>query len=345
MTGFLNIAMIGAGRIGWVHARNIMVHPRTNLVAVADAIADAAQALASETGASVREVDAIFADETIDAVVVASPTDTHSDMILRATAAGKAVFCEKPIDLDLANARQTCAAVDATGVPVMMGFNRRFDPNFQALKAALDSGQIGKAEMLTLTSFDPGPPPVSYIARSGGLFKDMMIHDLNMVCWIMGGLPETVQAMGACLVDPAIAKAGDIDTALVTMRFADGRVAVVKNSRRAAHGYDQRIELLGSDGMLEAGNVLENTVIRSGRAGVVHAKPENFFLQRYHRAYEIAWDGFVTCVLAQTQPPVTARDGLNALLLAEIAGEALRIGGPVSVSDWTMTQEDAGDEQ
>lgn len=327
----LKVGLIGAGRIGQVHARGIASNPNSEVFAIADVMPEAATALAASTGARVASVDEILGDPEIGAILIAASTNTHADLIERGTAAGKAVFCEKPIDLDLSRALECRRAAATTGQPVMLGFNRRFDPNFAALKAALDAGEIGRAELLTLTSFDPAPPPISYIKVSGGLFKDMMIHDFDMACWLMGEMPEWVSASGSCLVDPAIAEAGDIDTAVVTLHFSEGRLAVIKNSRRAAFGYDQRIELLGSEGMLEAGNMLENTVIRSTGSGVVSAKPQHFFLERYMRAYEIEWGHFVDAVLNDAPLPATIEDGVNALALAEAAGEALRRGTTVAV--------------
>ncbi|CAB3727313.1 Myo-inositol 2-dehydrogenase [Paraburkholderia rhynchosiae] len=272
----LNIALLGAGRSGQIHARSIAVHPDSHLAAVADVVADAARKLAAAYGAEARSVDDILADPAIDAVLIATSTDTHADLMERATIAGKAVLCEKPVDLSLERAQACQASVNRTGRTVMIGFNRRFDPNFAALKSAPDAGEIGKAELLTITSFDPAPPPLSYIKVSGGLYRDMMIHDFDTACWLMGGAPTRIFATGASLVDPQIGAAGDVDTAVATLFWEDGRIAVIKNSRRAGYGYDQRIELLGSGGLLSAQNVLENTVERISEAGAGAAKPVHF---------------------------------------------------------------------
>lgn len=328
----LNIGLLGAGRIGHVHAKSISAHPGSALVAVSDVNAEAAGGLAASHGAAARTTDAILADPGIDAVLIATSTDTHADLIEAATAAGKAVLCEKPVDLDLARALRCQEAVTRAGRPVMMGFNRRFDPNFAALKAAVDGGEVGAPELLSVTSFDPAPPPVAYVKVSGGLFRDMMIHDFDMVTWVMGGLPESVTAAGSSIVDPAIGAAGDVDTAIVTLRYADGRLAVIKNSRRAVYGYDQRIELLGSEGLLSAGNMLENTVSKATASGVVSAKPEFFFLERYMRAYSAEWAAFVTAVETGSTPPVTLADGINALALAEAATLSARSGESVQVA-------------
>lgn len=328
----LRIGLLGAGRIGNVHAKAITAHEGSQLVAVSDVNMEAASKLAAQYGAEPCSSEAIISDASIDAVLIATSTDTHSDLIEAATKSGKAVLCEKPVDLSLERALACRKAVATTGRPVMIGFNRRFDPNFAALKAAVDAGEIGKTELLSVTSFDPAPPPVSYIKVSGGLFRDMMIHDFDMASWIMGGLPETVTAVGSSIVDPAIGAAGDVDTAVVTLHYGDGRIAVIKNSRRAVYGYDQRLELLGSDGLLSAGNVIENTVVKSTKAGVTAAKPEFFFLERYMRAYAAEWAAFVEAVEAGNALPVSLEDGVNALVLAEAATASAKSRLPVKVS-------------
>lgn len=333
----LNVALFGAGRIGKVHAASIKSDPRAQLVAVTDVMEDAAHALAAEHVIKVLTADEILADASIDAILIASSTNTHADLIERGVAAGKAVFCEKPIDLDLQRALKVRAGVAASGKPVMMGFNRRFDPNFATLKAAFVAGEIGKGELLAVTSYDPAPPPVSYIKVSGGLFRDMMIHDFDMCCWLFG-LPEKVTATGSCLVDPAIGEAGDVDTAVVILHYADGRIATIRNSRRAVFGYDQRLELLGSDGMLSVSNQLETTVSKSTTAGVSSAKPQLFFLERYMRAYETEWAAFLDALTNGTAMPATVQDGVNALALAEAANLSLKAGRTVALTaDMTGT--------
>ncbi|MBL8563234.1 MAG: inositol 2-dehydrogenase [Gemmobacter sp.] len=327
----LKVGLLGAGRIAGVHATAISGNPGSALVAVSDINAEAAAALAAQCGAEARSTDAILNDAAIDAVLIATSTDTHSDLIERATAAGKAVLCEKPVDLSLARALACQTA--ATGKPVMIGFNRRFDPNFAALKAAADRGEIGKAELLSITSFDPAPPPVAYIKVSGGLFRDMMIHDFDMANFIMGAAPVTVSAVGTSIVDPAIGAAGDVDTAVVTLTYADGRIAVIKNSRRAVYGYDQRVELLGSEGLLQAQNMLENTVVKSTTSGVTGAKPTYFFLERYMPAYAAEWAAFVAAVNGGSALPVTLADGVAALAMAEAATRSAQTGAPVALAD------------
>ena len=328
----LKVGLLGAGRIGQVHAVNIAGNLRSTLVAVADVYPQAAETLAAKYGAEARSVDDVLNDPDIDAVLIASSTDTHSDLIEAATAAGKAVLCEKPVDLSLERAKACLEAAAQTGKPVMIGFNRRFDPNFGALKAASAAGEIGKAELLSITSFDPAPPPVSYIKVSGGLFRDMMIHDFDMANFVMGERPVTIRAVGSSIVDPEIGEAGDVDTAVVTMTYADGKIAVIKNSRRAVYGYDQRVELLGSEGLLQAENMLENTVVKSTTAGVASAKPTYFFLERYMPAYAVEWEAFVAAMLDGAPMPVTLEDGIAALAMAEAATESAKSGKAVEVT-------------
>jgi myo-inositol 2-dehydrogenase/D-chiro-inositol 1-dehydrogenase len=305
--------------------------PRSELVAVTDVMGAAAEALAREHGVAARDADDILADSSIGAILIASSTNTHADLIEAGAKAGKAIFCEKPIDLDLARALKVGEIAAAHDKPVMMGFNRRFDPHFAGLKAALDAGEIGRAEMLAVTSFDPAPPPVEYIKVSGGLYRDMMIHDFDM-CAFLFGMPETVMAHGSNLVDPAIGAAGDVDTAVVVLTYADGRLATIRNSRRAPYGYDQRIEVLGSEGLLSAENERETTVSRATSAGVVSAKPVYFFLERYMRAYAVEWAAFVDAVEGGKPVPATVQDGVNALALAEAANRSLAEGRPVAVA-------------
>lgn len=327
----MKAALFGAGRIGKVHAASIKMDPRSELVAVTDVMQDAAGALAREHGITVRSPEEILADTSIDAILIASSTNTHAELIEAGVKAGKAIFCEKPIDLSLERALKVREIAAGSGKPVMMGFNRRFDPNFAALKTALDAGEVGKGEMLAVTSYDPAPPPVSYIKVSGGLFRDMMIHDFD-ICAFLFGMPQSVMAHGACLVDPEIGAAGDIDTAVVVLTYADGRIATIRNSRRAPYGYDQRVEVLGSEGTLAAENELENTVVKSTTAGTVSAKPVHFFLERYMRAYGIEWSAFVDAVVEGKPVPATIQDGVNALALAEAANRSLAQGRPVEIT-------------
>ena len=329
----LKVGLLGAGRIGQVHAAVIAAHEGSTLAAISDVYAPAAEELAAKYHAQMRSSDEIIADDTIDAVLIATSTDTHSDLIEAATQAGKVVMCEKPVDLSLERARACLEVVSATGRPVMIGFNRRFDPSFAAIRDSLAAGQIGKAELLSVTSFDPAPPPVEYIKVSGGMFRDMMIHDFDMTNFIMGETPVSISASGACLVDPEIGRVGDIDTAVVTLSYADGKLAVIKNSRRAAYGYDQRLELLGADGLLQAQNMLENTVVKSTGQGVISAKPTYFFIERYMPAYKAEWAAFVAAVQEGNDMPVSLQDGVQALAMAEAAQRSFDSSRPVRLAD------------
>ena len=329
----LKVGLLGAGRIGQVHAAVVAAHEGSKLAAISDVYAPAAEELAAKYHAQVKSSDEIIADDAINAVLIATSTDTHSDLIEAATQAGKAVMCEKPVDLSLERARACLKVVSATGRPVMIGFNRRFDPSFAAIRDSLAAGQIGKAELLSVTSFDPAPPPVEYIKVSGGMFRDMMIHDFDMTNFIMGETPVSISASGACLVDPEIGRAGDIDTAVVTLSYADGKLAVIKNSRRAAYGYDQRLELLGSDGLLQAQNMLENTVVKSTGQGVISAKPTYFFIERYMPAYKAEWAAFVAAVQEGDDMPVSLQDGVQALAMAEAAQRSFDSSKPVRLAD------------
>ena len=328
----LRFAVIGAGRIGQIHGRNAATLEGAALVAVADALPEAARALAERTGAAVRTPDAILAAGDVDAVLSCSPTDTHADLIARAARAGKAVFCEKPIDLSSANVRDTLKVVEDAGTALMIGFNRRFDPNFAALEARLRAGAAGEVELVTILSRDPGPPPVSYIERSGGLFRDMMIHDFDMARFLLGEEPVAVHALGSSLVDPAIGRAGDVDTAAVQMRTASGKLCQISNSRRATYGYDQRVEVHGSKGMLRVGNVHETTVELADGSGLRADPVQNFFLQRYADAYRRELGAFVHALASGAKPAPSGLDGLRAQRLADAATESAKGGKPVTVA-------------
>lgn len=320
------VALIGAGRIGHIHARNAALHSRLELAGVIDAIDASAQALAAEWNTAVTTLDAVLADPSIRGVIIASSTDTHLDYSLRAAAAGKAIFCEKPIDQDLGRARGAAKAL--TGANMLLAFNRRFDPNFQALKARLDSGAIGSIESLQITSNDPSPPPPSYVAISGGLFKDMAIHDFDMARWLLGEEPVEVYAAGSCLVDPAIGELGDVDTARTVLRTATGRLCVISNSRRSGFGYDQRIEAFASAGMVRADNVTESTVQVWSETGVAADRFQNFFLDRYAEAYRREMDHFAD-MLDGAPAAIGYADGVAALALAEAATESMKAGAPI----------------
>jgi myo-inositol 2-dehydrogenase/D-chiro-inositol 1-dehydrogenase len=271
----ISFCQFGAGRIGAIHAANIASHPDARLHIVVDTDPARAERLAGRYGAAGAAVGSqaeALGDPTADAVVIASSTDTHADLVEAAARAGKAVFCEKPLDLDRRRAEACVAVARKCGVPLMVGFNRRFDPNFALLERQIRDGRIGRLELLTITSRDPAPPPIEYVRRSGGLFRDMMIHDFDMARWLLNEEPVEVFATASVLVDPAIGEAGDVDTAVVTLRTQSGALCQISNSRRAIYGYDQRIEALGSKGALRAENVVESTVsFLSCQAGIRHS--------------------------------------------------------------------------
>jgi myo-inositol 2-dehydrogenase/D-chiro-inositol 1-dehydrogenase len=328
----MRIGLLGAGRIGQIHARSAAAHKTATLAAVFDVDAKAAGAIAAETGAGVaKSVAEIIDDKAIDAVLICTPTDTHADLIERAAKAGKAIFCEKPVDLSAARVRACLKVVADTKAKLMIGFNRRFDPSFATLKKRLEAGEVGKPEIVTILSRDPGPPPLSYIKHSGGLFRDMMIHDLDMARFLLGEEPVEVSAMSACLVDPAIGQAGDIDTAVVTLKTESGRLCQISNSRRATYGYDQRIEVHGSGGMLRAHNLHPTTVEKANGDGFASDPTLHFFLERYAAAYRAEMDTFVAGVTQGKPLAPTGEDGLKALILADAAEESAKSGKSVRV--------------
>jgi myo-inositol 2-dehydrogenase/D-chiro-inositol 1-dehydrogenase len=326
----LNLAIFGAGRIGRIHARNATALPELTLKYIVDPNRAAADALAEQTEAKVVDIDAALGDASITGVIIASATSAHLDQALLAAAAGKGIFCEKPLDLDLGRARK--AAAQLSGKPMLVGFNRRFDPNFAALKARIDSNAIGKLETLNITSHDPGPPPVSYIRVSGGLFKDMTIHDFDMARWLLGAEPTEVFASASCLVDPAIAQAGDVDTARILLRTTTGKLCVISNTRRSGYGYDQRIEAFGSAGTVRADNVLMSTVSMTTEGGSASDALQNFFLDRYAEAYRREMRHFLDILRDGVAPSVGYGDGVASLVLAEAAALSVKNNAPVKVS-------------
>lgn len=327
----IKIGILGCGRIGQVHARTIQRLENAKLVAVSDAFARAAQTLADKTGAAVRTTDDIIASTDIDAVIIGTPTDTHFDIIHAAANAGKAIFCEKPVDLSADRIRDCIDVITATKTPFMTAFNRRFDPGFALLQRRIAAGDIGAVEIVTILSRDPNPPPISYIKSSGGIFRDMMIHDFDMARFLLGEEPVSVYAVGSALVDPEIGKAGDVDTAAVTLTTASGKICQISNSRRATYGYDQRIEVHGSKGMLRAENHREHAIEIATETGFQTAPTLNFFLERYEAAYMAELAHFVTNLAAgQAQNPDIS-DGLRAQLLADAAADSLASGRAITL--------------
>ncbi len=327
----IEVCQFGAGRIGGIHAGNLSAHPGARLRYVVDVNRAAADELAGKHGATVVEADAALADPDVGAVVVASSTATHADLVEASARAGKAIFCEKPIDLDINRVDACLSVVRECGVPMSVGFNRRFDPSFAALHDALGQGRIGKVEMVSITSRDPAPPSLDYIKVSGGLFRDMMIHDFDMARWLLGEDPVEIFATGSCLVDPAIGEAGDIDTALVTLRTASGALCQISNSRRAAYGYDQRAEVLGETGMLRAENLLPTSLEHASARGTMVDPPLYFFLERYADAYRAEISAFIDAVAAGRTPTPGGEDGRAAQALAEAALESCNSGKAVRI--------------
>ena len=323
------VALIGGGRIGRIHAANAAAHPALSLRYVVDPVGDAAAALAARYGAAVATLETALADPAVAGVIIASPTDQHLAHCLQAAAAGKAIFCEKPVDLSLERARSAAGAL--APARLFLGFNRRFDPSFRALRQKLQAGEIGSLETLHIISHDPAPPPVSYIKVSGGLFKDMTIHDFDMARWLLAEPIVEVYAMAACLVDPAIGAADDVDTAKLLLRTAAGRMALISNSRRSGYGYDQRIEAFGSGGSVRADNLTATAVAVWGEEGAVRAPFVNFFLERYAEAYRLEMDHFAA-VLRGEEPAVGFADGVRALEVAEAAARSHATGRPVAIS-------------
>jgi myo-inositol 2-dehydrogenase/D-chiro-inositol 1-dehydrogenase len=325
----LRVALIGAGRIGRIHAANVVAHPELILSHVIDRDAAAAEAAAAGAGARVSSLDGALADPTVYGVIVAGPTHTHLDHCLEAHASGKAIFCEKPLDMALD--RLTAAAGALAGARLFVGFNRRFDPSFRALQQRLAAGAVGALESLQITSNDPAPPPIDYVKVSGGLFKDMAIHDFDMARWLLGEPVSEVFAWGAALVDPAIGAAVDIDTARTVLKTASGRLCVIANSRRSGFGYDQRIEAYGSGGMIRAGNVTETTLQVWSEAGAQADRFQNFFLDRYAAAYAAEMAHFADILAGRATPLIGFEDGVAALALAEAAARSLAENRPVRV--------------
>lgn len=320
------VALFGAGRIGQVHAKNISEHPLSELVSVTDIFYDTAKSLADKYDAEVREASDVFNDKIIDAILIGSSTDTHAELIELAAKSGKFIFCEKPVDLSLERVRECLKVVEENNATLMLGFNRRFDPQFSKVQEMYAAGAIGKAELINITSRDPAAPPVSYIKVSGGLFRDMSIHDLDMACFITGEDPIAVTAAGTCVVDPEIGKAGDIDTAVITLEFPSGCLATINNSRRTTYGYDQRLEIHGEKGMLQVNNILEHQVVTTTNKGPTGAKPQFFFLERYEQAYRAEWSHFIDAIAGNTTLSTTGKDGERSLAIADAALKAMQTG-------------------
>ena len=336
MTTQVNVGLIGAGRIGRVHAENLAFRiPEVNLVAVADVFLEAAEKCAADyqIPSVSQDPQTVFKDENIDAVIICSSTDTHAQFISDAAAAGKHVFCEKPIALDLDTIDQALEAVDKSGVKLQLGFNRRFDPNFKQARDMVAAGKIGTPHIVHVIARDPSPPPIDYIKVSGGIFLDQTIHDFDMARFLIDSEVEELYAIGGVMVDPAIGEAGDIDTALVTLRYANGAIGMIDNSRQAVYGYDQRGEVFGSKGTIVVGNRTPHTAVYSNADSVQLAKPLYFFLERYMDAYLAEMKVFVDCIVQDTPPPVTGIDGRIPVVMGLAAWKSYRENRPVKLNE------------
>lgn len=330
----MNLALFGAGRIGSIHATNLQAIEGIQLRYISDPNPHSAQTLAKRTGAQVANVEEILADKNIDAVVIASSTDTHSQLLLQATQAGKHVFCEKPIDLSLERAKLCQQAVKESGITCMIGFQRRFDPTFYAAKQRLESGEIGNPEILIITSRDPAAPPLDYLKVSGGIFRDMLIHDFDICRWILDDEIISVQASASCLTNPEIRhQANDFDTTAVTLTTRQGRLCQINTSRRAAYGYDQRFEVLGERGMIQCANHRPTEVVVWNNQHISQDLPEHFFLQRYREAYRLEIIHFLDCLTNATKPRTSIDDGVAAQRIADAATLSAQQNKCISLED------------
>ena len=336
----LRVGVIGAGRIGKLHTENLATRiPGATVAAIADVNLKAAQDLADslQVPAAREDYHALLSDPAIDAVTICSSTDTHAKIVVEAAQAGKHIFCEKPIDLGLDKIDAALTAVEKAGVKLQIGFNRRFDPNFRKIHNMVAEGKIGTLHVLRITSRDPAPPPLSYIKTSGGMFLDMTIHDFDMARYLSGSEVEEVYTTAGVMVDPAIGEAGDTDTAIITLRFANGAIGTIDNSRQAIYGYDQRVEVFGSKGMVQAHNNTPDQDIYFDAEGVHSAKPLYFFLERYMESFVVEMKEFVQSIREDTAPPVTGIDGRIPVIMGMAAKKSYLEHRPVRLSEITAS--------
>ena len=336
--GILKIGVVGCGRIGKLHINNLINSvPGVQVVAAADPMLDKSGAREWLAERKITNVSTDFMDvinnPEVDVVFVCSSTDTHCDVSMAAVQAGKHVFCEKPIDYDIDKIKKLLALVEEKGVKFQVGFNRRFDHNHKAVADAVKDGTIGDPHIVIVSSRDPEPPPASYVAVSGGIFYDMMIHDFDMARFLAGSEVTEVNAIGSVLVDPGIGEAGDVDTALVTLKFANGAIGVIDNSRKAVYGYDQRVEVFGSEGCAEDQNDTPNTAVLSTADGAVHGVAYKVMWDRYTGAFVAEMQAFADAVINDKETPVTGEDGLYPVLMATAATKSLHEGRPVKISE------------
>jgi myo-inositol 2-dehydrogenase/D-chiro-inositol 1-dehydrogenase len=332
-TRVVRVGVIGVGRIGRMHADLLARRiPGATVTRVHDALPESARDVAETLGVSAAaDVEELLSASDVDAVAICTSTGTHADLIVAAAEAGKAIFCEKPVSLDLATVDRALAAVDAAGVPFQIGFNRRFDPAHAAVAAAVASGEVGEPQLARITSRDPAPPPIDYIRTSGGIFLDMTIHDFDMARFVVGSEVVEVYARGGVRVDPEIGEAGDVDTAVVVLEHENGCLTTIDNSRQAVYGYDQRVEVFGSAGMASSENPPAHTAAVWSATGSRAAALPYFFLERYVPSYLREWEAFVAAVSSGTTPPVTGRDARAPLVIGLAAWKSLREGRPIRV--------------
>jgi len=330
----INLGIIGAGRIGQMHARNI-VHQISGgkILAISDIIEDAAKKAGEELNIPIITNDhqKILSNKDIDGVLICSSTDTHAQIISEAAEAGKHIFCEKPIALEMDKIEEALSTVEKMGVKLMVGFNRRFDPSFKKAKDLIAKGQIGEPQLVRITSRDPEPPPLNYIKVSGGLFLDMMIHDFDMARYLTGEEVNELMAFGECLIDPSIGEAGDIDTAIVTLKFESGVLGSIDNSRKSVYGYDQRIEVFGSKGCVMVGNKKPTEVVVKDAKAISSDKPLYFFIERYAEAYLAEIKEFISCIVENKEPSVSGYDGKISVKLGYAAWESLKKNRVVTI--------------
>jgi myo-inositol 2-dehydrogenase/D-chiro-inositol 1-dehydrogenase len=334
----VNVGIIGAGRIGKLHAEHLAYRvPDANIIAIADIFLEAAEKCAADfqIPSAVKDHRAIMGNPDIQAVIICSSTDTHAQMIEEAAAAGKHIFCEKPIDFDLARIDRALETVEKAGVKLQVGFNRRFDPNFKRVREMVAAGKIGTPHILRITSRDPGPPPLEYVKVSGGIFLDMTIHDFDMARYLIGSEVDEIYAAGGVMVDPEIGKAGDIDTAVITLRFENGTIGTIDNSRKAVYGYDQRVEVFGSEGMVAVSNNTPDTAVHSNADGVHSSLPLFFFVERYTDSYIAEMQAFIECIQQGKTPPVTGMDGRIPVVMGYAAKKSYQENRPVKLSEIT----------
>jgi myo-inositol 2-dehydrogenase/D-chiro-inositol 1-dehydrogenase len=332
----LRFGVIGAGRIGKIHAENLATRiPGAEVVAIADVDLKCAQELAGRlhVPVAVENYHTILSDPTIDVVAICSSTDTHAKIVVEAAQAGKHIFCEKPIDYDLAKIDAALTAVEKAGVKLQIGFNRRFDPNFRKVRTMIAEGKIGVPHIIRITSRDPAPPPLSYIKVSGGMFFDMTIHDFDMARYLSGSEVDEVFTVAGVMVDPGIGEAGDVDTAVIMLRFANGAIGTIDNSRKAVYGYDQRVEVFGSEGMVQAQNNTSDNDVYFNAEGVHSAKPLHFFLERYMESFIAELKDFAQSIREDTTPPVIGMDGRIPVLMGMAAKKSYLENRPVKLRE------------